>query len=59
MNKQLVLMLRVHYYLIYLISLKLFLSYLEKVICVEVALPYVDIPHVDVTSRVADKKSTV
>jgi hypothetical protein len=51
--------LRVHYKLIDLVSLELFLTNLEEVVGVEVALAEVHIPDTDVTTRVTNKEATI
>lgn len=48
-----------HYELIDLISLELFLTNLEEVISIEVALADVNIPDTYVTTRVTNKETTI
>lgn len=50
MNKQFVLIFRMHNQLIDLITFKLLLPYLEEVVDIEVTLSDVDVPYTNVTS---------
>jgi hypothetical protein len=59
MHKKFVFVLRMHYELIDLISLELFLTNLEEVISIEVALADVNIPDTYVTTRVTNKETTI
>ena len=59
MNEQLVLKFRVYYKLVNLIAFKLFLLYYEEVVCIDVPLPYVDVPDTNMTSRISNKQTTM
>jgi hypothetical protein len=54
-HKELVLMLRMHYELVDLVTLELLLPYLEKVVGIDIPLADTDVPHTDLASRVTYK----
>ena len=59
MNEKFILVFRVNYKLVYLISFEFFLSDLEEIVYIEVPLSDIYVPHTDATSRITYEETAI